>query len=192
MGTGDVSVAYCGLMTENQTPAGWYPDDQGVQRYWDGTQWTEHVAPAPAAGAVEPVQQAADWGQAQGAGSQLPAQQAQAYSPQMIEQEKSMAMLCHILALFASIIGPLIMYFVARDDQPFFKHHAAEALNFGITVAIALVVSFILVFALIGILLLPVVIIGALVLHIMAAVAANKGEWYRYPISIRMVSGAQG
>ncbi len=27
-----------------QQPAGWYPDSQGNQRYWDGTQWTEHVS----------------------------------------------------------------------------------------------------------------------------------------------------
>jgi hypothetical protein len=26
-----------------QTPAGWYPDDQGTTRYWDGTAWTEHT-----------------------------------------------------------------------------------------------------------------------------------------------------
>jgi hypothetical protein len=26
-------------------PAGWYDDGRGLQRYWDGTQWTEHTAP---------------------------------------------------------------------------------------------------------------------------------------------------
>ena len=26
-------------------PAGWYPLDNGTQRYWDGTKWTEHIAP---------------------------------------------------------------------------------------------------------------------------------------------------
>jgi hypothetical protein len=26
-------------------PPGWYPDAQGVTRYWDGTQWTEHTQP---------------------------------------------------------------------------------------------------------------------------------------------------
>lgn len=31
------------------TPAGWYPQSDGQQRYWDGQQWTEHFAPgAPA------------------------------------------------------------------------------------------------------------------------------------------------
>jgi TM2 domain-containing membrane protein YozV len=27
-------------------PAGWYPDGNGGQRYWDGSAWTEHTAPA--------------------------------------------------------------------------------------------------------------------------------------------------
>jgi len=29
-------------------PAGWFPQPDGQQRYWDGEQWTEHVAPGPA------------------------------------------------------------------------------------------------------------------------------------------------
>lgn len=30
------------------TPAGWYPDPQRAQtqRYWDGSAWSDHVAPA--------------------------------------------------------------------------------------------------------------------------------------------------
>ena len=30
------------------TPAGWYPQSDGRQRYWDGAQWTEHFAPGTA------------------------------------------------------------------------------------------------------------------------------------------------
>jgi hypothetical protein len=35
-------------MTTPPTPAGWYPDPDGSggQRYWDGSAWTEHRAPA--------------------------------------------------------------------------------------------------------------------------------------------------
>lgn len=33
-------------MSDQQQPAGWYPTGTpGEQRYWDGTQWTEHTAP---------------------------------------------------------------------------------------------------------------------------------------------------
>jgi hypothetical protein len=33
-------------MTEQRVPAGWYPVDGGQQRYWDGSMWTDHTAPA--------------------------------------------------------------------------------------------------------------------------------------------------
>lgn len=38
-------------------PAGWYPQPDGTQRYWDGSAWTDHIAPgaAQAADAVPPV-----------------------------------------------------------------------------------------------------------------------------------------
>lgn len=56
------------------TPAGWYPDPTtpGQQRYWDGTAWTDHVAPAgpaaaPGAATVPPPDTAGvpppGWGQ---------------------------------------------------------------------------------------------------------------------------------
>lgn len=34
------------------TPAGWYPQEDGRQRYWDGETWTEHFAPGVAQGAA--------------------------------------------------------------------------------------------------------------------------------------------
>lgn len=39
------------------TPAGWYDDGSGRQRWWDGQQWTEHFAPDQAAeqAAAEPL-----------------------------------------------------------------------------------------------------------------------------------------
>lgn len=42
-------------MNQSTTPPGWYPDPNNatLQRWWDGTTWTEHTAPAaPAAGGV--------------------------------------------------------------------------------------------------------------------------------------------
>lgn len=40
---------------QQQTPAGWYPDGTGNQRWWDGQQWADHVAPmAPATSSTDP------------------------------------------------------------------------------------------------------------------------------------------
>lgn len=44
------------------SPAGWYPQEDGRQRYWDGAQWTEHFAPGatPAAASVASAVQQGD------------------------------------------------------------------------------------------------------------------------------------
>ena len=57
---------------------------------------------------------------------------------------------------------------------------------------IGAIASVVLMLVLVGFVLFVVIVIGAFVLSIVAAVAASKGEWYRYPISIRMVPGAYG
>jgi len=53
-------------------------------------------------------------------------------------------------------------------------------------------VAFVLSLILIGLLLLPILFVLGIVFPILAAVAANRGEWYRYPVSIRLVPGAAG
>ena len=94
-----------------------------------------------------------------------------------------------------SFVGPLIVYLVKKDAHPFVADQGREALNFNLSVLIYSVVgviaTFILVFILIGLLLIPVLIamgIAWLVFVIIAAVKANQGETYRYPLTIRMVS----
>lgn len=37
----------------SQAPAGWYPQPDGTQRYWDGTAWTEHISGTPQAAPSE-------------------------------------------------------------------------------------------------------------------------------------------
>lgn len=142
-------------------PPGWYPDQQGVTRWWDGQQWGAAASTVPAT-----VQNG-------GMGS----------------EPKSMATLAQVLGIVTGFLGPLIIYLVSGDKDRFVKHHSAEALNFQLTVLIAYLVSFVLMLVLVGFLLFFVVWVLAIVWGIQAAIAANRGEWYRYPISIRMVSG---
>lgn len=107
------------------------------------------------------------------------------------DEARSTATLTQALSLVAGFIIPLVFYFTSGEKQPFVRHHASEALNFQITVLIASLAAFVLMFVLIGFVLLPVIIIASWVFTIQAAIAANRGEWYRYPVSIRLVPGAQ-
>jgi uncharacterized Tic20 family protein len=86
------------------------------------------------------------------------------------------------------IIAPLVIYLVKKDSSPFIRQHAAEALNFHITLTIAVIVSAILVIVVIGIFMLFAVLIAGAILAIIAAVAAGKGQPYRYPLTLRLVS----
>lgn len=102
-------------------------------------------------------------------------------------------MFAHLSALvgfvipFGNIIGPVVVWQL-KKDMPFVVDQGKEALNFQITVTIAALVCFLLMFIFIGALLLPVVGIAALVLTIMAGVKANGGERYRYPIALRLIT----
>ena len=165
-------------MSEPQTtPPGWYNDPNGQQRWWDGVQWGD-PAPAPVPAVADPYSYAQQ-GYAQ-----------QGYGPAQIEAEKGMATLAQGLPILVGFWAPLIIYLITKPEQRFARHHAAEALNFSITLGIGLIVSGLLMLVLIGFILFPIVLVAGVVFHIIAALAANRGEWYRYPINIRLVSGA--
>jgi len=105
---------------------------------------------------------------------------------------KTLAMLAQLLGIFTGFIGPLVIYLMNGEKDPFVRHHSAESLNFQITLLIGYVASVVLMLVLIGIITFFVVWIGGIVLMIQATIAANRGEWYRYPINIRLVPGAVG
>lgn len=105
---------------------------------------------------------------------------------------RNLAMLAQLLGIFTGFLGPLIIYLMNAKKDPFVRHHASEALNFQITYFIAVMVSVLAMLLLIGFLLLPVVFVAGLVFQIQGAVAANRGEWWRFPVNIRMVPGENG
>jgi uncharacterized Tic20 family protein len=86
-----------------------------------------------------------------------------------------------------NIIAPLVIWLIKKDESAYVDYHGKEALNFQLTMTLAMFVSAILIFVLIGIPLLIVVAIADLILSIMAAVRANEGEHYRYPFNIRFI-----
>jgi len=97
------------------------------------------------------------------------------------------AMLAHLSGIIIAIIGPLIIMLVFGQRSAFVKNQSTEALNFQITLVIAMVISFVLTFVIIGAFLLPIVAIGGLVFMIIGGIKANGGEEYRYPITLRLV-----
>lgn len=108
-------------------------------------------------------------------------------SGEVSKDDKTMGMLSHLLAIFLGFLGPLIIYLVKGKESEFINDQAKEALNFQITVFIAFIVCFLLMFVVIGVFLLPLVGLGALILTIMAAIKANDGVKYRYPFAIRLI-----
>ncbi len=100
--------------------------------------------------------------------------------------EKTMAILSHILCLVAGFIAPLVIFLV-KKDSPYVQAHAKESLNFQLTMFLAFIVSVILMVVLIGILLLFVLGILNLVLIIIATIKAGENKLYRYPFTIRFI-----
>jgi uncharacterized Tic20 family protein len=98
--------------------------------------------------------------------------------------EKTMAVLSHILTLVAPILAPLIIYLVKKNESKFVEWHARESLNFQITIAIIIIILFI---TIIGILVAWIVGIISLVLVIIATIRASEGKLYKYPFSIRLI-----
>lgn len=115
---------------------------------------------------------------------QNPYQSAQPLSP---SDEKLWATLIHVLGIFFSFIPALIGYIVFRERGPLIKEHATSALNFQLTMLIAYIIGSITVFLVIGFFILLAVWVVTIVFSIIAALAANNGQLYKYPLSIQFV-----
>jgi uncharacterized protein len=148
------------LPPNNTPPPGWYPQ-AGAQRYWDGMQWTQHMAPLARS-----------------------------------SSSNTWAVMSHLPV--GGFIIPLLALLIEGPKDEYVKYHSTEALNFHITIFI---VTFVGIFAfLLGavttsvapevfILLWLFVGFVPLVFGIMGMIAANKGDYYRYPVAFRFIKG---
>lgn len=100
--------------------------------------------------------------------------------------DKTMAMLSWVLAIFIGFIGPLII-FLTQQKEGYAKTQAKKALNFQLTILIAEIICYILMFVLIGAVLIWIVLIVNLIICIMAAMAVSKGEDYKAPFAITFI-----
>ena len=115
-------------------------------------------------------------------------------------QPNTWAMICHLSGLtgylangFGSIIAPLILWLIKKDEVPAVDQHGKEALNFNISIAIYLaVLSLVTIVTFgIGLLLTGPLMVGVAIFHfvcvVVAAIKANNGEFFRYPLCLRLV-----
>lgn len=103
--------------------------------------------------------------------------------------EKNIATITHLAGTVFSFIPALIVWLLKKDDSAYITNQAKEALNFQITVAVAMFVTgSILTWLLIGFFIMPVIWFGNIILCILAAIATSKGETYRYPLCLRLIN----
>jgi uncharacterized Tic20 family protein len=116
--------------------------------------------------------------------------------PQVVPtpEERTWATLAHLSGLIAiwlggfAFLGPLVIWLIKKDQSTFVGDQAKEALNFQIAVAIATWISIALMFVCVGFVLALVVYVGAIVYSVIAAMQANKGIYYRYPYTLRLIA----
>ena len=108
-------------------------------------------------------------------------------------QEVTWGCAAHWSALVASVValaflGPLIVMLTKGNESAYVRRQAVESLNFQLSILIYAIISFVLIFVLVGFVLLPIVGLMWLVFTIIGSIRSSHGEEYRYPLTIRMVS----
>jgi len=107
------------------------------------------------------------------------------------KDERMWGMICHLAALagfvgipLGNVLGPLIVWLIKREEFPLVADQGKESLNFQISMTIYGVICIPLMFVVIGFLLGLALLIADVVFIIIAAMKANEGALYRYPLTI--------
>jgi uncharacterized protein len=118
------------------------------------------------------------------------------YRPQMglqTSEEKQMGLFIH-LSQFANvilfplgIILPIVLWQTQKDKMPALDPHGKMVTNWMISCTIYAIVSFVLMFVLIGFLTIIAVGLMGIIFPIIGAVKANNGELWEYPLTIKFI-----
>jgi|APGre2960657444_1045066.scaffolds.fasta_scaffold10795_2 hypothetical protein len=104
------------------------------------------------------------------------------------QDEKNLGLIMHVLSIVGlSLIGPLIVWLIKKDESAFINLQGRELLNFQLSILIYALICVPLCFILIGIPMLFVIGIASLILTIIGLVKATEGKIYRFPLTIRML-----
>ena len=113
------------------------------------------------------------------------------------KDERLWATLAHLSAFaiyftgIGHLVGPLVIWLAKRSGNPFINDQGREALNFQITWTIMMVANCILFITIIGaVIAVPlfyVLPVYHVVCMIIAAIKANDGVAFRYPLTLRLI-----
>lgn len=99
-----------------------------------------------------------------------------------------LSMLAGFVTAGLGLVAPLLIWLLKREEIPSIDEHGKEAANWIISAFIYSIVSGILCLVLIGFPLLLLLFVLGVVFPIIAAVKANEGILWRYPLTIRFIS----
>lgn len=109
------------------------------------------------------------------------------------ERDRPLATMTHLSALvgylipLANLIIPLVIWLVKRGDSPDIDAVGREVVNFNLSMLLYACFGFLLTFVLVGFLVLFGLWLFGIVVTIIAALRANDGWRYRYPLTIRFL-----
>jgi len=112
---------------------------------------------------------------------------------EVTKQAKDMGLLVHAASFagyvvpLGSVLGPLIVWLMKRDEFEFANQCGKNCLNFKLSLLIYAMVSAILIFVGVGVLLLAALALFDIICTIIAMMKANDGIAYQYPLSIRFI-----
>lgn len=112
------------------------------------------------------------------------------------ENERNYGLFNHLMGLIGlsefggvlALIGCIIMWRIKADQSPFLDDHGREAVNFQISLLVYFIGGAVVSLGMLIPLLIPAMIILRLIGCIRGAMAAHRGEYYRYPMCIRFIS----
>ncbi|WP_047551599.1 DUF4870 domain-containing protein [Methylotenera sp. G11] len=102
--------------------------------------------------------------------------------------DKNIVTITHLGGILFSFIPSLVVWLLKKNDSEYIAAQAKEALNFQITLLLAQFAAYVLVFILVGFLLLGLIWVFNIVFCIIAAISSSKGEYYRYPLTLRLIN----
>ncbi len=89
---------------------------------------------------------------------------------------------------FGSVLGPLILWLMKREESAFVDKCGRSCLNFKLSLMIYVLISGVLAFLGIGFLLLIILGVVDFICTVLGMVKASSGQVYHYPLTIKFLS----